>query len=339
MIQAAVALHHFGNGNIRGAKKVYLSSRAYLEDYRPAYHGLDLDAFLAQYERCFAEVLASTEEFPRIEIDPELIPEIHLDPALAGEPEAEWLRRDDNCPVARPRLLISSHESDHASLECRRLTFDETRFTGVVRLFPLPDLVMFPHVMQPLHIFEPRYREMLNDALDGDGLIAMSMLAPGWEDDYDGRPALLPHVCLGKVVTHQRLDDGRYNLMLLGMRRGRIIAELPATRSFRQAEVELIDDVYSADGRADRDELQAQLAAQFQQTLPLAKSATNEGPVQELLAEEVPLGVLTDLVSFALPLEAGAEARAAGRVRRRPAGAMLLLDAMGSRRRSRLPSD
>ncbi len=87
LIQAAVALHHFGNGNIRGAKKVYLSSRAYLDDYRPAYLGLDLDSFLAQYERCFATVLASSEEFPRLEVDPELIPEIHLDPALAGPKE------------------------------------------------------------------------------------------------------------------------------------------------------------------------------------------------------------------------------------------------------------
>jgi predicted metal-dependent hydrolase len=85
LIQAAVALHHFGNGNIRGAKKVYQSSRGYLEEYRPAYLGLDLDAFLAQFERCFAGVLASQEEFPRLEIDPELIPEIHLDPALSGE--------------------------------------------------------------------------------------------------------------------------------------------------------------------------------------------------------------------------------------------------------------
>jgi predicted metal-dependent hydrolase len=84
LIQAAVALHHFGNGNIRGAKKVYLTSRAYLDDYRPAYLGLNLDAFLEQYQRCFADVLASTEEFPSLVVDPETIPEIHLDPALAG---------------------------------------------------------------------------------------------------------------------------------------------------------------------------------------------------------------------------------------------------------------
>ena len=84
LIQAAVALHHFGNGNIRGAKKVYLSSRTYLDDYRPACQGLDLDRFLAEYERCFGEVLSSTEEFPKIEIVADLIPEIHLDPALSG---------------------------------------------------------------------------------------------------------------------------------------------------------------------------------------------------------------------------------------------------------------
>ena len=81
------------------------------------------------------------------------------------------------------------------------LIFDETRFKGVVRLFPLPDLIMFPHVMQPLHVFEPRYRALLNDALNSDGLIAMSMLAPGWEADYEGRPPVLPYACLGKVVT------------------------------------------------------------------------------------------------------------------------------------------
>jgi uncharacterized protein len=88
LIQAAVALHHFGNGNIRGAKKVYLSSLAYLEDFRPACQGLDVDAFLAQYARCFSDVLAATEEFPRIEIEPDLIPEIHLDPALSGADES-----------------------------------------------------------------------------------------------------------------------------------------------------------------------------------------------------------------------------------------------------------
>lgn len=78
LIQAAVALHHFGNGNIRGAKKLFLSSQAYLDPYRPAHQHLDVEKFLAQLTDCFTEVMASSEEFPQIDIDPERIPEIHL---------------------------------------------------------------------------------------------------------------------------------------------------------------------------------------------------------------------------------------------------------------------
>ncbi len=84
LIQAAVALHHFGNGNIRGARKVYRSSRGYLEQYRPACVGLDLEKFLTEFDACFAEVAASQEEYPQIDLDPQLIPEIWLDPP--GEP-------------------------------------------------------------------------------------------------------------------------------------------------------------------------------------------------------------------------------------------------------------
>jgi uncharacterized protein len=80
LIQAAVALYHFGNGNIRGAKKLFNSSRGYLAPYGPKHIGLDLEKFIAEFDRCFAEVAAATEEFPTIDLDPELIPEIHLDP-------------------------------------------------------------------------------------------------------------------------------------------------------------------------------------------------------------------------------------------------------------------
>ncbi len=84
LIQAAVALHHFGNGNIRGAKKVYFGSCGYLEPYRPKYMGLDLDKFLAEMKICFAEVIAAAEDYPQIEIVPDTIPEIHLDPPPAA---------------------------------------------------------------------------------------------------------------------------------------------------------------------------------------------------------------------------------------------------------------
>ena len=78
LIHVAVCLHHFGNGNIRGAKKLYLSSRGYLQPFGPKYLGLDIDKLLSQLEACCREIMESQEQFPRIEIVPDLIPEIHL---------------------------------------------------------------------------------------------------------------------------------------------------------------------------------------------------------------------------------------------------------------------
>jgi predicted metal-dependent hydrolase len=80
LIQVAVCLHHFGNGNTRGAKKLYYGSRGYLQDYRPQHLGVDLDKLFVELERCCAEILSSTDEYPKVEIVPDLIPEIHLDP-------------------------------------------------------------------------------------------------------------------------------------------------------------------------------------------------------------------------------------------------------------------
>ncbi len=207
------------------------------------------------------------------------------------------------------------------------LTFDPTQFTGKVRLFPLPDLVMFPHVMQPLHIFEPRYRDLLNEALDSDGLIAMSVLAPGWEQDYEGSPKILPHACLGRVVTHERTEDGQYNILLLGLRRIQIDSELPPQESFRQANVTLLDDYYETENTPERLSLQTALTQQFEEALP-GDQSTNLN-LSELLSTDVPLGVLTDLVSFALPLEFDLKCKLLGEsdIDRR---AMMLLDALDS---------
>ena len=86
LIQAAVALYHFGNGNIRGARKLHGSVHGYLEPYAPAHLGLDVVKFLKDFDVCLAEVAASGEAFPEIELDPELLPEIHLDPPPASRP-------------------------------------------------------------------------------------------------------------------------------------------------------------------------------------------------------------------------------------------------------------
>lgn len=83
-------------------------------------------------------------------------------------------------------------------------------------LFPLPNVVLFPKAILPLHIFEPRYRTMMADALRGGQTICMALLKPGWEADYQGSPEVCPIGCVGRVVQHQLLDDGRYNIALHG---------------------------------------------------------------------------------------------------------------------------
>lgn len=178
------------------------------------------------------------------------------------------------------------------------LTFDESTFSGVGRLFPLPNLVMFPHVMQPLHVFEQRYRDMLNEALDGDGFLAMSVIKG---DEQVERPEVCSHVCVGRIVTHHRLEDGRYNVLLLGMRRARIVRELNSGKPFREAELELIDDLYPGAGHASRDHLQRELTEKFGESLKGGEAV--DDAIRSFLSEEAPLGVLTDLVSFAAPLD------------------------------------
>lgn len=171
-------------------------------------------------------------------------------------------------------------------------------FSGTVRLFPLPNLVMFPGVLQPLHVFEERYVQLLRDALAGDRLIAMALLAPGWERDYEGRPPIAEMVCIGRVLSHAPSDQGRFNLLLQGARRARVTRELPPSRSFRQAEVELLDDIYPAEGTPGRAALQRRLLETFSPLVPGSEAAQQQ--FHHLLATEAPLGLTTDVVAHAL---------------------------------------
>src|SRR5262245_29673524 len=90
-------------------------------------------------------------------------------------------------------------------------------FRGTVRLFPLPNVVLFPHVVQPLHIFEPRYRQLMADALEDDRLMTMALLRPGWETEYDKRQPIHSMVCIGRIFREERLADGKFNLLLQGL--------------------------------------------------------------------------------------------------------------------------
>ena len=174
-------------------------------------------------------------------------------------------------------------------------------FSGRARLFPLPNLVLFPHVMQPLHVFEPRYRDLLEDALSDDRLIAMATLSPGWESDYEGRPALYPIACLGRITTYHRLEDGTYNVLLLGLRRVRLLRELRPTGSFREAEVELCEEYSPPRPAIVRAALRRRLREALLEILPFLPEAQEQ--LDQLLGTDVSLGVLTDLISYMLEFD------------------------------------
>ncbi len=173
-------------------------------------------------------------------------------------------------------------------------------FAGRTRLFPLPNVVLFPHVVLALHIFEPRYRELTEAALAGDKLITMALLAPGWEPSYEGRPALQPMACLGRIATHHKLPDGRYNLLLMGLKRVRLLEEFPAEQSFREALVEVMEDEYPPLGAAGRQKIQRQLLDGFRRALPLLPDMQEQ--VEQFLGSDVSLGILTDILAYSLPL-------------------------------------
>ena len=185
-------------------------------------------------------------------------------------------------------------------------TFDDLSlslegFLGKARLFPLPNLVLFPHVMQPLHIFEPRYRDLLEDALAGDRLITMAVLTPGWEKNYEGRPALYSMACLGRITTHFRLADGTYNVLLLGLQRARLVREMKPERRFREAEVELCEDRYPVCPLSRQKALQQKLHDALLKILPLLPEAQEQ--LEQLLGNDVPLGVLTDVIGYMLDID------------------------------------
>ncbi len=174
-------------------------------------------------------------------------------------------------------------------------------FAGTVRLFPLPNLVLFPGVIQPLHIFEDRYRRLTEDALESDQLIAMASLRPGWEEDYDGAPPIYSAVCLGQIVAHSRLEDGRYNLLLRGVCRARVEQELSSGTPYRQARVALLTDcggLSCAELEREISALKRRFARYCQQHACLDAEA-----MQNLIENDVPLTQLIDLIAYVVDAE------------------------------------
>jgi Lon protease-like protein len=154
-------------------------------------------------------------------------------------------------------------------------------------------------------------------------------LEGGWEDDYDGRPPLRPTACLCRIATHQRTEQGTYNVLVLGVRRLRLVRELPPKKLFRVVESEIIDDVEpTGAGRDEAVALQQELLAAFKRAMPRVPNAYEQ--LDQLLGSQITLGMLADIVSYTvdMPLEVKLRLLDETDVLRRT---RLLLDAIASR--------
>jgi uncharacterized protein len=170
-----------------------------------------------------------------------------------------------------------------------------------VPLFPLPNVVLFPNALLPLHVFEERYKAMMADALTGRRQIAMALLSPGWEKCYYGRPAIEPVVCVGTIVSHERLPDGKFNILVRGELRATVDRELrspstPGARLYRMAHLRPVveTDMMEIDLSHERHRLQTLLSEGCLARLPLVTQ------IASLLRGAMRTADVADLVAFHL---------------------------------------
>jgi len=138
----------------------------------------------------------------------------------------------------------------------------DAAFSGTVPVFPLPEVVFFPGVALPLHVFEPRYRTMVEDVTAGEGLLAVATLLPGWEDDAGGAPRFHPLATIGRMENVERLDDGRFVLTLAGLERVRLEEEFTSL-PYRKAQARVVPDAAVDEADPELKELKARLLAGY----------------------------------------------------------------------------
>jgi hypothetical protein len=152
-------------------------------------------------------------------------------------------------------------------------------------LFPLPNVVLFPNVFLPLHIFEPRYRQMVHQALAADRMIGMVLLKPGFEAQYEATPPIYDVGCAGTITHVERLPDGRLNIVLKGVAKFRIDREdAPAGAVlYREGHVAVVADDISDDDRAQLQHQRAELEARL---APLFGAARTASRLPEIMSDE-----------------------------------------------------
>ena len=174
-------------------------------------------------------------------------------------------------------------------------------FPGLARLFPLPNVVLFPGVLLPLHIYEPRYRQMVADAMSSNRLLTMVLLKPGWDADYEGSPGVHPIGCLGRIIHHEPLPDGRSNLVLHGLRRVQLDTELPTGRLHRSVLASILKDE-APSGGPDAAKRCCELVGQSLEEL-LDSLGWAEDFQRHISLDDLALSELCDLSSHLMPID------------------------------------
>lgn len=166
-----------------------------------------------------------------------------------------------------------------------------------IAVFPLPNAVLFPGAVQPLHVFEPRYKTLVADVIAGKGLMALALLEPGYEASYYGNPPFHSVVCVGSIVAHEKVDQGKYNILLRGLVRG-VAEEMVCDAPYRTFRIRQLVEKPCGDRES---ELRAQLEDMLQQSG--FKQMPGYDELIELLGSEMEFGQLVDALAFSLVAE------------------------------------
>ena len=161
-----------------------------------------------------------------------------------------------------------------------------------IPLFPLPETTLFPGVSRPLLIFEPRYREMIGDALKGERIIGMVRLRPGFEKDYDGRPPIYAVGCAGRIGKYEQLPDGRYVILLQGLTAFRVLSE-NQRKPYRLGRVEAVPDRLEEQERLTLNSLRGRLTLLLMRVLPVGAdppdSSLEDSEFVNVVAQNLPM--------------------------------------------------
>ena len=162
---------------------------------------------------------------------------------------------------------------------------------SVIPIFPLEVTMLFPGVSRPLHIFEPRYRAMVADALKGDRIIGMATLKPGYEADYQGRPPVYEIGCAGVISDVEELPGGRFNIVLRGIVKFRITGE-DNSRAYRLAHVDAMPEVLDESDKAAlhkaRERLEALITEGSTTTVP---PGTSDEELVNMVSQYLPMSL------------------------------------------------